>query len=93
LRIDITSRFRRQIRSLKREDRRKIGAAIEVVRAAWGHPHLHAGIGLRKLGRDFYECRSGLQTRLVFELANDGVLLFHLLANHDEVRRFIKTLK
>ena len=60
---------------------------------SWGKPHLHGGIGLQRLKGDFFECRSGLPTRLVFEACNAELLLFHFLGNHDEVQRFIKSLK
>jgi len=81
----------KQIRSFTTEDRRILGRTIDDVLAAWGKPHVHSGIGLRKLRGNFYECRSGLQTRLLFEPLNDGSLYFHLMGSHDEIRRFLKT--
>ncbi len=55
-----------------------------------GKPHEHAGIGLRKLGASFFEGRSGLRLRLIFEVLPGGILYFHLLGDHEEVRRFLK---
>ena len=56
-----------------------------------GIPHLHRGIGLRKLRDDYFEIRVGLKARLVFENTPTG-LFFEFLGNHDEVKRFLKSL-
>ena len=90
LRISFDGDFLKQLRLLEREEHQIIGKAINDVSAAWGQPHLHAGTGLRKLREKIFECRSGLKTRLVFELLADGSLYFHLMGNHDEIRRFLK---
>jgi hypothetical protein len=67
-----------------------VGQAVDRVSTSFGHPHLHAGIGLRKLEDALFECRSGLKTRLVFELLPDGSIYFHMMGNHDEVLKFLK---
>lgn len=64
---------------------------FEVMRAAaiaYGQPHLHAGIGLRRIP-PFMECRCGLDLRLVFQREQEA-LVFHLCGTHDEVRAFLK---
>jgi hypothetical protein len=55
-----------------------------------GYPHLHRGIGLRKLQDDYYEIRIGLQQRLVFENTSEA-LVFEFLGDHNEVKRFLKS--
>jgi hypothetical protein len=79
-----------QLRELGREERREIGAAITQIGLVMGRPHQHSGIGIRKLGSSFFEGRAGLRLRLIFEMIDDGVLYFHLLGTHDEVRKFLK---
>jgi hypothetical protein len=56
--------------------------------AAYGTPHLHAGIGLRRIP-PFMECRVNRDLRLVFRREGDA-LVFHLCGTHDEVRDFLK---
>jgi hypothetical protein len=90
LKIDLSSDFLKELRTRNQADRKILGQAINAAHDAWGQPHLHAGTGIRHLFDNFYECRSGLKTRLVFEWKNDGRLLFHLEGNHDDIRRFIK---
>jgi hypothetical protein len=91
LKIKIDGDLLKQIRSFSADDRRILGRTIDDVLAARGNPHVHSGIGLRKLRGNFFECRSGLRTRLLFEPLNDGSLYFHLLGSHDEIRHFLKT--
>jgi hypothetical protein len=55
-----------------------------------GKPHEHAGVGLRKLSGAYFEGRAGLRLRLIFEVLKGGALYFHLLGDHEEVRRFLK---
>ena len=53
-------------------------------------PHNHRGLGIRDLGNGFYECRKGLKTRLIFERLTPRNLYFHVIGNHDDVKRFLK---
>ena len=79
-----------QLRQLPKADRRKVGSAIESVRANWGHPHLHVGAGIRRLGADLHECRVGLHSRLLFQNVG-SCLYFHFLGNHDAVQKFLRS--
>lgn len=55
---------------------------------AYGQPHLHAGLGLRRI-RPFMECRCGLDLRLVFQREGQA-LVFHICGTHDVVESFLK---
>ena len=77
------------LRTYSKSERKEIGELIEQVRDSFGNPHAHGGIGVRALGQGLYECRHGLSLRLVFA-AYRGLLYFHIIGTHDEVRRFIK---
>jgi hypothetical protein len=91
LAIEIDPDLLTQLRQLTKVERRKAGAAIESVRQSWGHPHLHTGSGIRRLGNDLYECCIGLQTRLLFQNFGKS-LYFHFIGNHDEVQKFLRSL-
>jgi hypothetical protein len=54
LAIEIDPDLLTQLRQLTKVERRKAGAAIDSVRESWGHPHLHTGSGIRRLGGDLY---------------------------------------
>jgi len=77
------------LRKRGRPESRLIGDAMNAAAASWGFPHQHAGVGIRQLRNNLYECRSGLKTRLLF-LVLPRVLYFLKEANHDEVRTFLK---
>jgi hypothetical protein len=68
--------------------RREVSECVKAAAAAYGAPHLHAGIGLRRIP-PFMECRVNRDLRLVFRREGDA-LVFHLCGTHDEVRDFLK---
>ncbi len=87
--IDLTGAFRERIRRLPKPMRREVAKAIDGLAGGFGHPHRHSGLGIRKLGRNYFECRSGLDLRLVFQ-AEPGLLTFTFAGDHDEVTRYAK---
>ena len=70
--------------------RKQIGEVITRVRDGFGTPHLHSGLGIRRLRSSLFECRVGLKLRLVFD-AEPGVLSFSDLGTHDQIRKIIRT--
>ncbi len=56
---------------------------------AFGKPHLHSGLGIRRLKENYCEFRTGRDTRAVFKLEG-GIAIMMMTANHDAVRRFLK---
>lgn len=83
-----TPRFRQSIPPGQRDE---IFATMRAAADACGQPHLHAGLGLRRMP-PFMECRCGLALRLIFQREGDA-LVFHRCGTHDEVRRFLKNLR
>ena len=57
----------------------------------FGQPHLHAGISIRRLRGNIFECRAGLKVRLLFRASAQALEVF-FVGNHDEVRRLIREL-
>jgi hypothetical protein len=62
---------------------------IAVVAAAFGDPHRHRGLGLRKLARRSYEIRVHLQWRVVFVHDGKDLVAFDVM-NHAEVSLWLK---
>lgn len=89
--IDFTSRFSSQARALQREQREELDLALQRLTVAFGQPHAHGGLGIRRLRGDYFECRLGRDLRAVFKLEG-ATLTMAALGNHDDVRRFIKSL-
>ncbi|MBM3883274.1 MAG: hypothetical protein FJ387_26775 [Verrucomicrobia bacterium] len=88
-RIRIQPDLLKAIRAMSASERRAVGERIAQAQRHLGQPHLHRGIGLRKLRDDWYEIRLGLKLRLVFENTPDA-LVFEFLGDHDDVKRFLK---
>lgn len=88
MKLQATPRF------LKSVPPERKGEILEAMRAAlkcYGQPHLHAGVGLRRIP-PFMECRCGRDLRLIFQRESDA-LVFHLCGTHDEVQSFLKNKK
>lgn len=57
---------------------------------AFGRPHLHTGIGIRKLAPHVFECRAGLRLRLVIRDKPES-LEAQFLGRHDEIHRLTRS--
>jgi hypothetical protein len=58
---------------------------------AFGEPHSHSGIGIRKLRPKVFECRAGLRLRLIIRDMPEE-LRAEFLGTHDEVQRYLRGL-
>jgi hypothetical protein len=85
MRLLATPRYLKSIPSNRRPD---VFEAMKAAGGAYVQPHLHAGLGLRRI-RPYMECRCGLDLRLVFQREGDA-LVFHLCGAHNEVETFLK---
>lgn len=88
-RIELSPAFREAVRALPKPRRLEIGKVITAVRDGFGAPHLHSGLGIRRLRETLFECRAGLKLRLLFH-SERGVLTFTGLGTHDEIRKLLK---
>jgi hypothetical protein len=81
-----------QIRPLPKPMRQEIVVAINRVLEGWGRPHVHSGIGIRRLTKTIFECRVGLDDRLAFVfIATPPELVFVFIGNHDEIQKLIRS--
>jgi hypothetical protein len=85
MRILATPRFRKSVPSGRSEE---VFAAMRQAAQSYGAPHLHAGLGLRRIP-PFMECRCGLDLRLIFQREGDA-LVFHLCGSYDQAQAFLK---
>ncbi|MFZ3374286.1 MAG: hypothetical protein WA183_01900 [Chthoniobacterales bacterium] len=91
MQIDLSESFRRDVRKLPKLRRREVARAVDAVRDGFGKPHLHSGLGIRRLKRNYFECRGSLAIRLVFR-ADRGRLTFFAAGDHDTIRKLLKDL-
>ena len=84
--IETTRRFRK---SIPDGHHAEVVAALNAMRDGFSQPHAHSGLSIRKLGKNLYECRTGLALRMVFE-ARKGVLTFDFCGNHDQIQAYLR---
>jgi len=89
IRVLVTERIGKTAGKLPPDVRDGVAKAIAEVGAAFGDPHRHCGLGLRKLARRSYEIRVQRQWRVVF--IHDGeTLIAYDVMNHDEVSLWLR---
>jgi hypothetical protein len=87
----LNPRFLAALENLSDADIRRTEEALRILPDCFGHPHFHAGISIRRLRMNIFECRAGLKVRLLFR-ANAQALEVFFVGNHDDVRRIIRGL-
>jgi hypothetical protein len=58
----------------------------------FGQPHLHGGLGIRKLGSKLFECRANLSLRFLFQ-DRPTDLFVSFLGTHDQVQALLRSGK
>lgn len=82
-------RFDRAYQRLSLREQEAVDGAIErLLRYLDREIELPPGLGFKRLTHDYWEIRTSLQTRILFELKDP--LGFLLVGSHDTVKRFIK---
>jgi hypothetical protein len=88
-RIFLSKRWLKSLSKLNAEQKAKAEAVLCALMEAFGKPHLHAGIGVRKLTPDYYECRIDLRWRILLRQRGDNLLAYEVMS-HDEIRAFLR---
>jgi len=90
MRVALAEGFQRDVGTLGKHQRAAVFEAILALPRAIGEPHLHAGLGMRKLHRSgIWEVRVGLGLRLVFGL-EPGLLTLVRAGTHADIRRYLR---
>ena len=88
----IKPRVWKRLRALPKSERIECLLAIFDLLDQFGRPHAHHGVGIRKLTPADFEFRGNRSMRFVFRIEKDAFHINHL-ANHDEVRRLLRSGK
>ena len=86
----ITAGVQRRLAELQPNEKRLCATALLELCEAFGRPHVHSGLGLRKLLPGVFECRGTISLRFVFRDTPDAVIVV-FLGNHDEVQTLIRS--
>ena len=92
MQLALTERFQRDAAGLADDQRTALFESMLALPRAIGNPHLHQGLGIRKLhASGIWEARVGLGLRMVFALEPDRLTLVRV-GTHEEMRRFLREL-
>jgi mRNA-degrading endonuclease RelE of RelBE toxin-antitoxin system len=89
--IFLSERFRAVVREFPKPVRIEVGGAIDRLQSSFGDPQRHAGLGIRKMVKNYFEIRVGLDLRLVFRVERNEII-FAFAGTHDQVRKFLRQL-
>jgi hypothetical protein len=82
----------RRLQNLLKKERAECLFALCELPEAFGRPHRHSGMGIRKLGDKIFECRGNVSLRFIFQ-DRPADLFVCFLGNHDEVKALLHNRK
>lgn len=91
-RISIDPGVFQKLRKLQKAEKTECLLALCDLSDAFGRPHEHSGLGIRKLGSGLFECRGNASLRFIFQNRPED-LYISFLGNHDEIKSLLKTGK
>ena len=84
--------YDRSYQSLTSEQQSSVDDCIKRLKDFYaGRTSLRQGLGLKKIGKNFWEARAGLSIRVFFEYSSKGIV-FYFTGDHNGIRRFISDL-
>ena len=88
--IELGSSWARWARRRTTDELNEINASLKQLQDGFGKPHIHAGLGLRRLSPRLFEFRVSRGIRVVFALIKPRTFRLAMTGNHDEVRAWLK---
>jgi len=79
----------RRLRELPKNERVECLLALCDLSESFGQPHVHSGLGIRKLGTKLFECRGNRDLRFIFQ-DRSADLYVSFLGDHNEIRALLK---
>jgi hypothetical protein len=83
--LSIDAAVFRRLQKLPKSERVECLLALCELPEVFGRPHVHSGLGIRKLGNKLFECRGNLALRFIFQ-DRPTDLFVSFLGTHDEVK-------
>ena len=80
----------RGLRKLPRAEKFECLLALCGLVESFGQPHVHSGLGIRKLGDKLFECRSSLALRFIFQDRQTD-LFVSSLGDHDDIKSLLRS--
>ena len=81
-----------RLQNLPKNERARCLLALCELPDTFGKPHVHSGLGIRKLGEQLFECRGNVSLRFIFQ-DRPSELFVCFLGSHDEVKALLQSRK
>lgn len=82
----------RRLQELPKNEKVECLLALCDLPEAFGRPHVHSGLSIRKLGSKLFECRGSLTLRFLFQ-DRPTDLFVSFLGTHDEIQALLRSGK
>ena len=79
----------RRLNKLPKAERVECLLALCELHELFGQAHVHAGLGIRKVDKELFECRGNISLRFIFQ-DRPTDLYIRFLGNHDEVKALLR---
>ena len=90
LKLEVGSSWKRWAKQRSDADLADIAERCRELLAGFGQPHLHAGLGIRKLHGNLYEFRASRGLRVGFYLIKPQTIRLAMCGNHEAVANRLK---
>jgi hypothetical protein len=92
MKVERTKSFIRSLSGRTDGELKAVAESMQSAAETFGRPHLHTGADIRRLGKNLFECRAGIDLRLVFK-SGPNVIVFVFAGNHDGVQAYLRNTK
>ena len=89
--VELAPGWKKFARQRTDADLEQINTRLHELQLAFGRPHLHAGLGLRRLRENVFEFRASQSLRVVFLFLKPNLFRLEMCGNHDDVRTWLKS--
>ncbi|MCI0446642.1 hypothetical protein L0152_25985 [bacterium] len=87
--LSIDPEVLKRIRDLPKKEKTECLIALCELYEAFGKPHSHSGLGIRKLGGSLFEFRANRSLRFLFQNGVADLFVF-FLGSHDDVQALLR---
>lgn len=90
--LAVSHHFQKQLDKLPAHEQTKITESLKSFLTALQKGPIPMGFGFKKINGDKYELRVNLRLRIAMK-ADSGVLVCHLIGNHEEIRKYLRNFR